>query len=191
MDGLQFSGSVLDIFHLLPIITGFTVVAGYSVLGAGWLYLKSNTVVQRFARVSLRAATPTFVALFGIACFYAASIQHGIRSAWAIHFAALLAITLLFLLSGGTLSLLPFPRWSLLPFLLGLSLLLSGILGLALVVFPNVIPFRISLWDAASPSASQRFLLIGATLVTPVILAYSAFAYWVFRGRAPEQGWEQ
>jgi cytochrome d ubiquinol oxidase subunit II len=72
---------------------------------------------------------------------------------------------------------------------LGLSVFALGMSGLALVVFPDIVPFRMSLWDAASSSASQRFLLIGATLVTPVILAYSAFAYWVFKGRTPEKGW--
>jgi cytochrome d ubiquinol oxidase subunit II len=75
------------------------------------------------------------------------------------------------------------------PFLLGLFLFLVGISGVALIVFPNVVPFSLSLWDAASSSTSQWFVLIGAAFVTPVVLAYSAFAYWIFRGKTPEKGW--
>ena len=75
------------------------------------------------------------------------------------------------------------------PFLLGLCLFAVGITGMALIVFPYIVPFSLSLWDAASSSTSQEFVLIGAAFVTPVVLAYSAFAYWIFRGRTPEKGW--
>jgi cytochrome d ubiquinol oxidase subunit II len=51
------------------------------------------------------------------------------------------------------------------------------------------VPFRLTLWDAASSTLSHVFLLIGAAVVTPVVLAYSAFAYRVFRGKTPEKGW--
>jgi cytochrome d ubiquinol oxidase subunit II len=61
--------------------------------------------------------------------------------------------------------------------------------AVALLLFPDLVPFSLSLWDVASSSMSQRFVLIGAALVTPVVLAYSAFAYWIFRGRTPEKGW--
>jgi cytochrome d ubiquinol oxidase subunit II len=65
----------------------------------------------------------------------------------------------------------------------------AGIAGLVILVFPNIVPFRISLWEASASRLSQVFLLTGAVLVTPVILAYSFFAYWVFRGKTPENGW--
>ncbi len=61
---------------------------------------------------------------------------------------------------------------------------------LGLAFFPNVVPFKINLWRAASGIASHVFLLIGAGLVTPVVLGYSAFAYSVFRGKTPAEGWE-
>jgi cytochrome d ubiquinol oxidase subunit II len=62
--------------------------------------------------------------------------------------------------------------------------------ALGLSFFPNVIPFRINLWNAASNSASHAFVLIGALVATPVILAYTAFAYWVFHGKTPADGWD-
>jgi cytochrome d ubiquinol oxidase subunit II len=73
--------------------------------------------------------------------------------------------------------------------LLGLCLFLISTAAVALILFPDLVPFSLSLWDVASSSMSQRFVLIGAAFVTPVILTYSAFAYWVFRGRTPETGW--
>jgi cytochrome bd ubiquinol oxidase subunit II len=77
-----------------------------------------------------------------------------------------------------------------LPFFLGLLLFVVGISGIALIVFPEIVPFSVSLWDASSSSTSQRLVMIGAACVTPVVLAYSAFAYWIFRGKTPENGWE-
>jgi cytochrome d ubiquinol oxidase subunit II len=41
----------------------------------------------------------------------------------------------------------------------------------------------IDLWQAAAPPASQLFLLVGAVILIPVVLAYTGFGYWVFRGK--------
>jgi cytochrome d ubiquinol oxidase subunit II len=71
-----------------------------------------------------------------------------------------------------------------------LLLLIIGISGIAFIVFPEIVPFSVSLWDAATSSTSQRLVMIGAACVTPVVLAYSAFAYWIFRGKTPENGLE-
>jgi cytochrome d ubiquinol oxidase subunit II len=75
------------------------------------------------------------------------------------------------------------------PFLFGLILSACDLLGLGIVIFPDIVPFQLSLWEAASATSSQVFMLIGAAVVTPIVLAYSAFAYHMFHGRAPEQGW--
>jgi cytochrome bd ubiquinol oxidase subunit II len=98
-------------------------------------------------------------------------------------------LLLLFALTAATLTAVVEKSKPAMPFLLGLFLFLVGISGVALIVFPNVVPFSLYLWDAASSSTSQRFVLIGAAFVTPVVLAYSAFAYWIFRSKTPEQGW--
>jgi len=185
----QFSGSVLDVFRPLPLLTGAVVVIGYCVLGCGWLYLKGNTGIRQFANKSLQIGTPSFLLLLCLVSLYAASIQIGIRAAWILHSVTLSGLGVLMILAGAFLTLVPRKVAATVPLILGFALFLLGIIGFALIVFPNIIPFRLTLWDAAAGSASQTFLLVGATLVTPVILAYSAFAYWVFRGRTPEKGW--
>lgn len=188
---LRFTGSVLDILHPLPMISGVTLAVGYTVLGGGWLRLKSNLLLQEFARRSLRVSVPVFAVLFGIACLYSAQIQPGVRSQWTLHPIALPCLLGLFAIAVGALAVLTERVRPAIPLVLGLFLFVVGISGMALIVFPNIVPFSVSLWDAASSSASQEFVLIGATIVTPVVLGYSAFAYWVFRGRTPEKGWEE
>ena len=187
---LRFAGSVLDILHPLPVISGLTLAVGYTVLGGGWLRLKSNLLLQEFARRSLRVSAPVFAALFGIACLYAAQIQPGVRSPWALHPIALSCLLGLFAIAAGALAVLAEKVRPAILLILGLFLFVVAISGLAWIVFPNIVPFSVSLWDAASSSTSQEFVLIGAIIVTPVVLGYSAFAYWIFRGRTPEKGWE-
>jgi len=187
---LRFAGSVLDILRPLPVICGVTLAVGYTVLGTGWLRLKSSSLLQEFARRSLRVSAPVFAVLFGIACLYAAQIQPGVRSQWALHPIALSCLFGLFAIAAGALAVLTERVRPAILLTLGLFLFVVGISGMALIVFPNIVPFSVSLWDAASSSTSQGFVLIGAIIVTPVVLGYSAFAYWIFRGRTPEKGWE-
>jgi len=187
---LRFNGSVLDVLHPLPVISGVTLAVGYTVLGGGWLRLKSNLLLQEFARRSLRVSAPVFAVLFGVACLYAAQIQPGVRSQWALHPIALSCLLGLFAIAAGSLAVLAERVRAAILLILGLFLFVVGISGLAWIVFPNIVPFSVSLWDAASSSTSQEFVLMGASIVTPVVLGYSAFAYWIFRGRTPEKGWE-
>jgi len=187
---LRFNGSVLDVLHPLPVISGVTLAVGYTVLGGGWLRLKSNLLLQEFARRSLRVSAPVFAVLFGIACLYAAQVQPGVRSQWALHPIALSCLLGLFAIAAGALAVLAERVRPAILLILGLFLFVVVISGLAWIVFPNIVPFSVSLWDAASSSTSQDFVLIGAIIVTPVVLGYSAFAYWIFRGRTPEKGWE-
>jgi cytochrome bd ubiquinol oxidase subunit II len=188
---LQFSGSVFDIFRPLALLSGAGLVVGYAVLGAGWLYLKAIGEIATFAMTSIRIAVPSFLVITGAACICAAMIQPGIRLAWALHPIALSVIAILVIFLGLSLSVLPRPERAATPFILGLTIFLLGMAGFAIIVFPAIIPFELSLWEAASSPSSQVFLLIGALLVTPVILAYSAFAYWVFRGKTPQGGWTE
>ena len=186
----HFAGSVLDIFRPLPIMSGIALLFGYAVLGSGWLKLKSNVSLQPFVGRSLRVSATAFAVFFGIACIYAVRIQPSVRAQWASHGIALACLIGLFIIAAGTLSALPGTNTSAVPFLIGLLLFVVGISGIALIVFPEIVPFSVSLWDASSSSTSQGLVMIGAACVTPVVLAYSAFAYWIFRGKTPENGWE-
>ena len=185
----RFAGSVLDVFRPLPIVSGLALSFGYAVLGGGWLKLKSNVLLQAFADRTIRVSGTVFAILFGVACIYAVTTQPGIRSKWDSHGIALAGLVGLFAIASGTLTMTRKTRPAV-PFLLGLFLFVVGILGIAVIVFPDIVPFSVTLWEAASSSTSQTLVLVGAAVVTPIVLAYSAFAYWIFRGKTPERGWE-
>lgn len=70
-----------------------------------------------------------------------------------------------------------------LPFILTLTLLFLGYTGLAISIWPNIVPPGISIWDAASPPQSLTFALVGALFIIPFILAYTTWSYYVFRGK--------
>ena len=190
IDGERFSGSVFDVFQPFSLLVAVSVLAGYMVLGGGWLHLKATRSLQGFADRSLRRTTPVFVGLAAATCAAASFVQPGVLEAWTSNPVVLTIIVILFLSTAGALMQSIGGHSALRPFLLGLILFVLGVAGLGITIFPDIVPFRLTLWQAASASLSHVFLLIGAAIVTPVVLAYSAFAYRVFRGKTPEKGWE-
>jgi cytochrome bd ubiquinol oxidase subunit II len=189
-EGERFSGSVFDVFRAFPLLAGLAVLGGYTVLGAGWLHLKATGPLRIFSEKVLQPATPAFVVLGATVCIAAAIIQPGVRDAWSADEVLLTLIAASFLVVSVVLMRAIGRRPDGRPFFLGLALFALGVAGLGITIFPNIVPFRLSLWVVASSSLSHVFLLVGAAVVTPVVLAYSAFAYRVFRGKTPAEGWE-
>jgi len=187
----SFGGSPLDTFSPFCLLTGVTVVAGYATLGVGWLGLKGDDLTRAFARRHQRWLPLVFLGLSIITGLIAASIQPNLTASWRHHRIALSLCLLAF--TGCALGIV----WlagrddadDRIGFGLALAMVLSAVVALGLSFFPYVIPFRVTLWQAASPASTHEFLLIGALVVTPVILAYTTFAYRVFRGRTPAEGW--
>jgi len=191
VDRNAFAGSPLDTFSPFCILTGVTVVAGYATLGVGWLRLKGEDATRAFAREHQRWVPLAFLGLTIIATLIGATVQPNLSGSWRDHRVALSFC--LFAFTGCALGIAWFAGRDdaddRVGFGLALAMMLSGVAALGLSFFPNVIPFRISLWEAASGTASHEFLLTGAVVTTPVILAYTAFAYRVFRGKTPADGW--
>ena len=75
------------------------------------------------------------------------------------------------------------------PFLLALALFVLGMVGLGVSMWPYVVPDSVTIWDAAAPERSQIFMLVGVAVIMPVILAYTGWAYWVFRGKVGTEGY--
>jgi len=80
-------------------------------------------------------------------------------------------------------------RRSYLPFLIALVLFALGLIGLGISLYPYVVPRAITIWDAAAPTQSLVFMLVGAAIMVPIILAYTGYAYWVFRGKTGHEGY--
>ncbi len=64
-----------------------------------------------------------------------------------------------------------------------------GMAGLGVTMWPYVVPDSITIWDAAAPESSQVFMLVGVAVIMPLILAYTGWAYWVFRGKVGTEGY--
>jgi cytochrome bd ubiquinol oxidase subunit II len=75
------------------------------------------------------------------------------------------------------------------PFLISLGLFALGLIGLGISLYPWVVPRAISIWDAAAPDKSLIFMLVGAAVMIPIILIYTGYAYWVFRGKTGHEGY--
>ena len=73
--------------------------------------------------------------------------------------------------------------WNSAPFLSGIGLFLLSYLGIAISLWPMIVPGHFTLWQAASSEGTQAFLLVGTLLLLPIILMYTAWSYWVFRGK--------
>ena len=187
----SFGGSPLDTFSPFCFLIGVTLVAGYATLGVGWLRLKGEDATRAFARSYQRWLPLAFLGLAIISGVIAATMQPRLAVSWRDHRVALSFCLLAF--TACALGIAWFARRNdaddRIGFGLALAMMLSGVVAVGLSFFPYVVPFRITLWQAASGPSTLAFLLIGALVVTPVILAYSAFAYRVFRGRTPAEGW--
>lgn len=189
--GDAFAGTIFHLFKSLPVLSGLTVITAYLVLGSSWLFLKSQSSLRGFARRILLSAVPAFAALFSLVCVLAANIQPGIHDAWQAHpvvlglLCAVMALAGVAVVAGAATE-----HRRAVPLLSTFLLVVTGMGGFTWIVFPDIIPFRMSLWQAASSHLSHVFLLIGVLFVAPVVLAYSAYAYWVFRGPTPAKGWE-
>jgi cytochrome d ubiquinol oxidase subunit II len=187
-----FAGGPTDIFTPFCVLTSVTVLAGYATLGAGWLRLKGQGETRSFAGAQLRWLALALLGLTILTSMAAVDVQPELALTWGRHPVALSLLALAFASCAVLIA------WAArrddvadgVAFALAMAMILSGMASLGLAFFPNVIPFKISLWQAASGTASHVFLLIGAGLVTPVVLGYSAFAYSVFRGKTPAEGWE-
>ena len=75
------------------------------------------------------------------------------------------------------------------PFVLTLVLFVITYAGLGISMWPYIVPQSVTIWQAASPEKSQMFMLVGVSIMIPIILVYTAFAYWVFRGKVDDAGY--
>jgi cytochrome d ubiquinol oxidase subunit II len=76
------------------------------------------------------------------------------------------------------------------PFLAALAIFLLCYAGIGISFYPYILPPALTIEAAAAPEDSMIFLLVGAAVLIPLILGYTAYAYWVFRGKVdPEAGY--
>lgn len=186
-----YAGGWLDWLTPFSLLTGASVVVGYAVLGATWLIWKTDGVTQ--ARAFRHARSFGLLLLLGIVAVSLATLglDFDYHQRW-LSFPAVLVtaqVPLLTVIIGYAFFRSLKKRREGLPFLLALALFLLTFIGLAISVFPYVVPRTLTIWDAAAPEVSQSFLIVGTAILIPVILVYTGWSYWVFRGKVGHEGY--
>ncbi|MHB8528743.1 MAG: cytochrome d ubiquinol oxidase subunit II [Caulobacteraceae bacterium] len=185
VDGRAFAGSSLDCFTPFSLLTGAALVFGYALLGAGWLILKTEGELQARARRLGRIA------------FVGVALGVAIVSAWTPLMDPVIAHRWFSWPDIAWLSPAPIVtagiallEWRWLgrkseagPFIGAIGLFTLSYLGIAISLWPMIVPHAYTLWQAAGSQSTQAFLLIGTLVLLPIILGYIGWSYWVFRGK--------
>jgi len=181
----QYSGGSFDWVAALPILSGIGLVLGYALLGAGWLVLKSDDAPLRdWARNRIPLLVSLVVGvlvLAAIAAFVERARMTGslfMGRPWGFVFPLIGLIAIVGIFVGARRRL---DSW---PFAMTVVLFVAAFLSLAVMFWPYMIPYSVTVASAAAPHASLSFLFWGAGLfVLPVIGLYTFVVYWMFRGR--------
>ena len=191
VEGRDYAGDWFAWLTPYTLLTGLGTVAGYALLGATWLIWKLDGPAQDHARtLAKRAAWATF-ALMGAVSFYNLALRPEYAERWTTTPELYYAAPIPLLTGAVALALLRALATSrhATPFWLSIALFFFGMAGVGLTIWPDVVPPSISIWDAAAPQRSQAFMLVGVAITMPLIIAYTGWAYWVFRGKTGSEGY--
>ena len=191
ISGRAYAGGYWDWFTPFSVLTGVSLVIGYALLGACWLIWKTSGPVHNDARRFAKPLTLGLLGAIAAVSIYTPFLDTKYYETWFTWPGLLgLAVMPIVVAAIGVLLYRRIDKGDdFLPFALTLSLFGLSLLGLAISLWPDVIPSRLSIWDAAAPRSSQIFMLVGASVLIPLILAYTGWAYWVFRGKVAEAGY--
>ncbi|MFU0912524.1 cytochrome d ubiquinol oxidase subunit II [Kluyvera intermedia] len=189
VSGRSFSGGPFEWFTPFTLFCGVGLVVAYALLGATWLVMKSESALQNTMRKNARYLLLALLAIIAVISLWTPLLHSQIARRWFSlpNLYYLLPVPLLVVATSALL-------WRHLgqeashaqPFILTLVLVFLGFSGLGISIWPAIIPPSITLWQAAAPVQSQEFMLIGALFIIPVILVYTFWSYYVFRGKVPQ-----
>ena len=189
VQGRGFSGGPLDWLSAFSVMTGLALVCGYALLGSTWLIMKTEDTTQEWAR-RCAGYVIIFVALFmALVSVTMPFLNPDIKQLWFSlpNFFILLPMPLLSVLVVVLL-------WRDLkrgreyrPFFLSLGIFLLNYIGLGISMWPWIVPFEVTLWQAAAAPESQSLLLVGTAVMLPLVLGYTAYCYYIFRGKTSHE----
>lgn len=185
----RFAGSALDWLTPFNVFCGLGLVAAYLLLGSTWLIMKSDGALQERMRKLTRHVLLALLAVIAVVSIWTPLNWQYIAERWFTlpNFYWFVPVPIL-------VTILSLWIWRLSsdntsharPFILTLGLIFLGFSGLGISLWPYIIPPHVTLWDAAAPPASQMFMLVGTLIIIPVILMYTAWSYYVFRGKVSD-----
>lgn len=191
VEGRAYAGGWWEWLSPFSVLTGLGLLVGYALLGACWLNWKTEGRLQRQAVTYAGRLGIGLLLMIGAISLATLTLEVQYQQRW-LSFPGVLAtaqvplatliVTFLFYRSLRL-------KMDAQPFLWALSLFGLCLIGLGVSIWPDVIPARVTIWEAAAPHRSQVFMLIGASIMVPIILAYTAWSYWVFRGKVGVEGY--
>jgi cytochrome bd ubiquinol oxidase subunit II len=185
-----YAGGWWDWLTPFSLLTGVALMVGYVLLGATWLILKTDGELQaRAYRWAWVSAIGTLI-LIGIVSLWTPMLNPLYQSRWfawpMVVYTA--PVPLLVLACTATLFIGLERRRELSPFLASVGLFVLSYIGIGISFYPYLVPPALTIWDVAAPDNSLSFLLAGAVVLLPLILAYTGYSYWVFRGKVNTHG---
>ncbi|WP_417451403.1 cytochrome d ubiquinol oxidase subunit II [Kordiimonas sp.] len=192
VSGRAYAGGWWDWLTPFSVLTGVALVVGYALLGATWLVMKTDGRLGEKAVRYARFTTVGTVVFIGLISGATLSLDTRFMKVW-FGFPAVLYTAAVPLAVG----LVSWWLWRRLsremdyrPFIAAILLFVLCFIGLGISLFPYIVPMGVTIWEAAAPDDSLAFLLIGTAVLLPLILAYTGYAYYVFRGKVkPGQGY--
>ena len=185
VNGRHYGGGWWDWLTPFSVLTGVALVIGYSLLGATWLVMKTEGELRERAYALSWWLLFAMLAAIGVVSIATPFLDVEYARRWftwpnllltAPVPVAVAAVTVLLLRSLAR-------KQDYRPFFLALALFALSYAGLGISMWPFIVPRSITIWQAAAPANSQIFMIYGVAVLVPIILAYTAWAYWVFRGK--------
>jgi cytochrome bd ubiquinol oxidase subunit II len=183
-----FAGGPFDWATPFALLCGAGVVAGHALLGATWLVMKTDGALAERARVQAKALLIAVLLFMAAVSLWTPLAVPRIFARW-FSLPNILFLWPVPIVTG--LTALAAWRWldrdsDARPFLAAITLFLLGYLGLVISTVPYLVPPTLTIWEAAAAPASQLFMLVGTAVLLPIILGYTGFIYWIFRGKVRE-----
>jgi cytochrome d ubiquinol oxidase subunit II len=185
VDGRVYAGGAFDFLTPFSVLTGIALVFGYALLGAGWLVLKTEGEIQerarRYGRVCLAG---TLIAIL-LVSIWTPQMSDAVSRRWFswpnILILSPVPITTALVAVGTWRALNGVSQSG--TFIGAVCLFALSYAGIAISLWPMIVPHHYTLDQAASSPGTQAFLLVGTLFLLPIILVYSSWSYWVFRGK--------
>lgn len=185
-----YAGGWWDWLTPFSLLTGIALVVGYALLGATWLIMKTEGDLQNRAyEWAYRAGIGTLIGI-GLVSLATPFLNPIYMERWFSWPAVLYTfpVPLLVILVAYILYKSLIERREYAPFAAAIGLFFLSYVGLGISFYPYLVPTEITIWDAAAPDSSLAFVLLGAAVLLPLIIVYTAYSYWVFRGKVSAEG---
>jgi cytochrome d ubiquinol oxidase subunit II len=189
VEGRSFAGKAFDWLNAYSFMTGLALIFGYALLGSTWLVMKTDGVTQDWAR-KCASYVLGYVGLFlMIVSISMPMMNEDVKNLWFSlpNFFYLLPVPLLTTVFFAMIWRDLYLGREYRPFFLSIAVFLMGYLGLGISLWPWLVPFSVTFRKASAAPQSQSLLLIGTIVMLPVILTYTAYCYYVFRGKASHE----